>query len=589
MLVLRSPARALAASAALALLGAAPSALVHDPGPSRAVPGGTALHAPAVPPGPPRTSSPPLQGSGFHVDERLGFKLKPPRGWSQIPLKVDEQWLVAKYLSDKTYLYHDPDTGWEFEHQPELMVIAFVAREEPAGEGEPPAVEEDEDGTKVIVLDNPYRDYEDYLDRTYSGGGFYVSSREEGEHGGLQVTRLEIKVEKLAMTGPKLISTWIYHLDGVDLAVQVEVLQDVQDKLARTVDGVLRSLKEVPRKAEALPEQTRTDEWITISMMEEGTPAQRRERRVASELQRRERARSTLPEGWTASTMGRCFVLNHTDERHAKKVVEQIDALLGWLDETLPFIGPDSYVREPIVRICADSKEHDSYNRGRMGGGGWSISAGGEIVTYKDTQDWGDWNDEWMNGQVFDHWFRERDLRLYWALPDWVRFGLDDYVGQARVKGKKLEFGIDSWIKEDLRELVRSGKASRPRAIIHMTDDSFWSSGEFWDRKNEAAALVHFFLSGAASRNRRTKDVFPRYLENLQAIIAEIEAQADQADASVPEPTTEEEEDAWYAKRREVYASKERHILEESFRRTFGDWTERDWDDFAAVYFESID
>ncbi len=542
----------------------------------------------AAAPGPPGAPAA-AQASGYHVDERLGFKLKPPRGWTQIPLKVDEEWLVAKYLSDKTYLYNDPDTGWDWEHRPELMVIAFVERK--PGE-EPLAGEEGEE--VEIVVDTPYASYEDYLDRTYTGGGFYVDSKEDGEQNGTPVTRLEIKVEKLAMTGPKLISTWIYHLEGLDLAVQVEVLQEVHPKLKRTVEGALQSFQKLPRKAGALPTQVKTDEWITITMMEEGTPEERRQRRLASELQRRERAQQGLPDGWTAQSLGRCFVLNHADERYAKEVVAQVDALLAWLERTLPFVGPESYVREPILRICADEEEHASFRRGRMGGDAWWGGSGSEIVTYKasDGWDWSDFKLQTMNSQVFNHWFSERDLRLYWALPQWVRWGLDDYVGQARLKGKTLEFGVDLWIKEELRKLVRDGTATQPREIMHLSNESFWSGTSAWNRKNEAAALVHFFLSGKASKNRRTKDVFPRYVENLQAIIKEIEAErgaAEPEDGPRERPESEEEEDRWYKERQESWKQAEGRILEEAFQRTFGGWSAADWDEFAKVYFDSID
>lgn len=538
---------------------------------------------------PPAAGSATLQASGYHVDERLGFKLKPPRGWTQIPLKVEEQWLVAKFLSDKTYLYNDPDTGWSYEHKPELMVIAFVER----APGEEPVTEEGEEGEKVVILSNPYANYEDFLDRTYTGGGFYISSREDGEHDGTPVTRLEIKVEKLVMTGPKLISTWVYHLEGLDLAVQVEVLQDDHAKLKRTIEGALQSFKSIPRKAGALPTQTKTDEWISITMMEEGTPEERRQRRVASELQRRERAKENLPEGWTAQSMGRCFVLNHADERFAKQIVDQVDALCAWLEKTLPFVGPEVYVREPIVRICADEQEHSSFSRGRMGGGGWWFGSNSEIVTYKasDGWDWSNWKLESTNSQVFNYWFSERDLRLYWALPQWVRWGLDDYVSQARLKGKALEFGVDEWIKDDLRELMRNGQATQPREIMHMNDEAFWSGNAAWDRKNEAAALVHFFLSGKASKSRRTKDVFPRYLENLQAIIKVIEAEWDAQveDGPRDRPANEEEEDRWFKESQEAWKKDEGRILDEAFKRTFGGWSDSDWDEFSKVYFDSID
>ena len=76
---------------------------------------GLAANAPAAP-----------QSRGVHTDNRYGFKIKPPRDWQEVPVQANEQWLVAKYLSEKKYFWTDKDRGWSYEHQPELMVIAFV-------------------------------------------------------------------------------------------------------------------------------------------------------------------------------------------------------------------------------------------------------------------------------------------------------------------------------------------------------------------------------------------------------------------------------------------------------------------------------
>ena len=105
------------------------------------------------------------QGGGWHQDQRFGFKFLPPKSWTQIPLKVDEDWLVAKYLSDKTYVWTDKEIGWSWEHKPELMVIAFVEQVIDKPDGDKPI--EIEDGEKTPIVTNPYKDYEDFLDRTY--------------------------------------------------------------------------------------------------------------------------------------------------------------------------------------------------------------------------------------------------------------------------------------------------------------------------------------------------------------------------------------------------------------------------------------
>src|SRR5262245_44634096 len=106
--------------------------------------------------------APATRAQGWFQDQRYGFKLMPPKGWKTIPLKAEENWLVAKFLCDERDHYTSKEDGWTWEHQPELMVIAFVAeaiaKDEKVTEGE------GKEGEKVKVVEKlrPYKNYEDY-------------------------------------------------------------------------------------------------------------------------------------------------------------------------------------------------------------------------------------------------------------------------------------------------------------------------------------------------------------------------------------------------------------------------------------------
>ena len=45
---------------------------------------------------------------GFYVNEELGFRVKVPEEWSEIPVRIDENWIVSKFLSKKTWLWSGP-------------------------------------------------------------------------------------------------------------------------------------------------------------------------------------------------------------------------------------------------------------------------------------------------------------------------------------------------------------------------------------------------------------------------------------------------------------------------------------------------
>jgi hypothetical protein len=304
----------------------------------------------------PRPSAAP-QDSRLHEDPVYGYKIRPPKAWTQLPLQVDERWQTAKYLCDRTYFFTEKGS-WTYEHRPHMLVIAFVA-ERVKEEAE---VKKTDDAT-VVFVKNPYKDYKDYLQRTYNEGGFYIAEEEESELAGIPVTCLEIKVEKLVRGGPKRISTWIFHAADVDFAVEFEVLESEYKGLEKTIQSSLRSFRLIPRTAEGFPRASESPDdvddaggvggpsgtWFWVGSLDKLSPADRKLKRMELEKRMHEKALAALPEGWTSQKIGRFLALWHGGEKQTKKVVEQAEAVLTWLDHALPFVGPEEYVRGPIL------------------------------------------------------------------------------------------------------------------------------------------------------------------------------------------------------------------------------------------------
>jgi hypothetical protein len=535
---------------------------------------------------------------GWHQDERYGFKLLAPRGWKPIPLKAEENWLVAKYLCDETDHWTDKNkgSGWKWEHQAEVMVIAFVAAAiEKKGEVEKVEGEDGEDVT-VITLTNPYADYEDYLDRTYAGGGFFVSEREEGTANGLPVTKLEIKVEKLATTGPKRIVTWIYHAEGVDYAVQAEVLEDAYSKRKSTLLSTLRSFREIPRTHGPLPTGGATDAgvFISFSAMKKGSPAERKEKRVQSERELHARARRSLPPGWQAKEHDRFLVLFNTDPGSADKIAAGSVALLEWAESTLGFIGSEEYVRRPILRICDTVEEKESLQRGVRASDSWGWDAGLEVVTCKDERGSTGWEMDWVNQRLLNLWLHDRDEEIWFGMPGWVEHGLDSYVEGARLSGRKLKFREDLWFTEDIRLAVKQRAHVPVRELMQMTGGQFLdASNDFagiWNRLGQADVLVRFLLSPEAARKKQTKTLLFDYLRNLRDVVLELRDFDEKAEPQ-KEPTTEEEEEELYKKRHESWEASEREkeVVKRTFERTFAGWSDKDWQTLEKAFVEFVD
>jgi hypothetical protein len=541
----------------------------------------------------------PVQGGGWHQDARFGFKFQPPKGWTQIPLKVDENWLVAKYLSDKTYVWNDKEIGWSTEHKPELMVIAFVEEAiKKAGEKKDvtTGTEEKED---VIVVTNPYKNYEDFLDRTYSGGGFYVSSREEAVENDVPVTKYEIKVEKLVRDGPKRLVTWIYHAPDVDFAVQTEVLENQYDKLKSTVTSSLRSFKLVPRTQGSLPTDATVDSGVFISIhkMKEGSPEERRSTRMESERRLHEAAITGLLEGWKHRFTKRCLLLYDADPKYVDRVAEHCDKIFEWLDANLGFIGPEEYVRKPIVRICANENEMGSFSRGVRDSSSWSWNTGNEIVTCKPDDGFLGYEMDGVNREIFDLWLRDRNDALQLGLPSWIRHGLSDYISGARLVKADLQFR--DYVHEliEFKIAVAQGKNMPVRDLVQMTGSQFFGpmsedSSSFWNRLAQADMFLRFLLSSEASHNKLTKELLGNYVQNLLAVIAEVEGENIQEKSTAQAaPKTEEEEEEQYKKRHQEWESPEREkqTVQRTFSRTFGGWEDKDWAAVEKAFLKFVD
>jgi hypothetical protein len=264
-----------------------------------------------------------LSARADHKDARLGFTMQTPRGWTPLPMKVDEKWLVADYQGDKPFFWTDKASGWTNEHRPDMQVVAFVSEDIKAKAKVTKGTDKKGNESIFIEFDSPYKDYKDYMQRRYSGGGWFIEKEEQTTVGDVKVTAYEIRVEKLSYSGPKRIITWIYHIQDVDVAVQYEMLTDAALKLSQEVARCLKSFKVIPRSGEALSNNVSTGKRLTLLDMDEVSPEERKNARISLEKEAHELATKKLTEGWNAKRMGRFYVLNHSDEKLAKAIVEQ--------------------------------------------------------------------------------------------------------------------------------------------------------------------------------------------------------------------------------------------------------------------------
>jgi hypothetical protein len=516
----------------------------------------------------------PRASAQIYKDTQYGFKITPPKDWPRETRDSGSSWILAKFISKKTDHYTTKE-GWTLRFKPEMTVVAF-----PHDSRREVKVNEEEDGESekeiVISLHNPFRDYKDFLKRTYHGGGYYFDKEEETEVKGIPVTCYEAKVEKLTYSGPRRIIAWVYGLEDLDIAVQFEVLEESYAKFRGNILRSLKSFRAIERSGE--PIKKSGVEIISRVNWDALPPGERAEQRMKRETEAHEKALADLPKGWRHSKVGRILVLDNYNPGKAKKIAQQCNAIMKWLDKNLDFVGPDEYVRAPILKVF---KAEDHYSTTlRMGGFHDSI-----VIEYEHNPDWfRELNFEQVNRRVMELWFYDRDQALYWAMPRWLKIGLTDLISNARAKGARLEFEKDWWDKSRLKQALDKGQLSTPKELMLMGREKFYSGR--WKR-DEASCLVRYLLVGPGSKNKKTKDLIWQYMEHLARVTAEIKEEEKILDKD--KPTTEEEEEEHFKRNQNKWEKREKRVLDETFKRTFSGWDEKDWKAVTAAYLHTID
>ena len=367
----------------------------------------------------------------------------------------------------------------------------------------------------------------------------------------------------------------------MDLAVEFEVLEDSFEKVKGDVFASLKSLRTITR-TKALIDETTGDDKIVLKDEGKLTPEERAQRRRDMEKKSLARSTKNLPDDWKVKKMGRFTVLLHGDEKFAKKIVKQAEAVWSWLDKNFDYYGAGEYVPAPIIRICKDQTEEYAIRNSTPS---WSFNSLPEIITHKDLNAGaGSWEFEYVNEEMCRIWFRYRNTDAWWSAPYWLKNGIKDALGAASFKGRRIDIALDDYEVQSLREAAKAGTITAPRELVQMGWKEFYESRT---RSLEAACFVRFLLT---SRNKKVKTALRSYLERLQERVAEIRAENDKDDDEDGDsrPKTEEEEEEMMRKRQEDAKKRESEFIQTLFEHTFGTWAEKDWRRIEADYIKSL-
>jgi hypothetical protein len=292
-------------------------------------------------------------------------------------------------------------------------------------------------------------------------------------------------------------------------------------------------------------------------------------------------------------------VLSHTEEKTARRVVEQAEAALEFLDKELAALGPGEYMRRPILRVCVDPEERRSFSRQREPAPTW-LPGNLEVLACWDPRGPTGFEFGYLNIALLQHFLTERATEVRIAMPPWIAHGLESQVESLRVgKYGKLELLPDYRDLDELTVQTQHGRGIPPKELFRLTEKSIGGAASL-GRYAQSDALVRYLFSQACEKDERTKSLLALYLTNLQAAVAdraaetalrvaELKSEAQKRSAeTLGEAALDpaEEEARW---RRKVWLEGEQALIEDLWFRTFRSFEEKDWKHFEKTFAKFID
>ncbi|MEW6743591.1 MAG: hypothetical protein AB1486_12615 [Planctomycetota bacterium] len=483
-------------------------------------------------------------GSPYKNTE-FGFSVATPQEWTNVPIQQGEEWIVAKYVSERRL--QQKKGLWT--HAPEMRIIVF-----PKAKTEGERVEKEKatgaEGAVTIRITNPYKGFRDFLEKNLSG--FFIDDEKEAAVKGIPVTTYRTKSAGLGEEVPHRVSAYVYHLEDADVAVYFDILEDHFEKYFPSFRQIFQSFKVIERKTEA----TST-----------GGAIESREQYIQAQI-------AALTEGWWPMKTKRYTILSHADKNFTTKIATFAEDFRDLIENEFPppeGKSPDT----PIIRICKDIAEASSYVRG--GGGGtvtFRLTEGGkewrepaEVVLSAD-RGWG----------VRENAFRDLAYSLYrlyssdlfegLSMPAWLSYGLPWYFANVKGKGRMAKASPPPEDIQYLKKILREESEIEVRRLIEAQETRDMPANAEW----KIWALVTYLREGAPKGSDAAK-IIPDYIGNL--LIAQQEL------AEKKKKHEEETKRQAEAKKDPMvkidYSQLNEEMRKLAFERTFGAWSDADW------------
>ena len=519
-------------------------------------------------------------GQSTHVNEEIGYRIRLPDDFqsgtwfsslAEVLAHLNQHSIDSFYCTDRL---RTKDGGTYTER---LTTYYFPKRS---------AAEAAKQGGGELYLS--FRDFAQAKIR-----GFYFASEEELKVAGLRTTVSEMVFEKLAGI-PKRYYVCAYEVPTGEFAIVFTCTEEHFKKRRGTYqktfksfkmlspDGLKAPVRSTPTKSSAKPK----DGFAKIDLSDAQAVAEATRDVFNNAITQVDGERK-----WRALEGDHFLVVHATGGNFAKKLSAHADALAASLDERFGGLG-DGTPRAAII-IARESGTDALKLEG--------VPPWMHVYYVLETED-PDPKTRFnrFNEQYIQHWFAQKNSDLWSRLPHWIRTGLPEILDNAHLKGSRIAYDMHEseesgygWLSERMSEHKKERLSGTP-PVVPIQELVGPASIELINGKTsgyvrrQSYALVRFLFDGPGSRNKRTADLIDVYLASCREL-AEAQAKEERERRErteelekAKETLSDEErlsvEDELYRlKREQSGANADRDLLQETFTRTFGDWTDKDW------------
>jgi hypothetical protein len=457
----------------------------------------------------------PRVGKDWYRDElQLGFRVKVPKGWDQIPPRPDDRALIVAYS--------DPDNSYVPVGDDALLPISMFLV---LVDNRPSAETDGFSPTRTTLLDA-------IEERVPDADGWEFDARRYPRPLSLRgVERAEVTVWSAPHLRAPEATVRVFAAEyELEPDLSVGNYENAWSKLARTFARVELSsasaqeetgLSPRDQKRRRLEAEVRLlDDWRLFETENYFVLTDVDDRRFLDDLLERLEAIRAVYEQHYPPDRARAIA-----RRRARPEPGEIEATLvpGTEPErTLSAIDPLAASRTSVVRVCKSAALYEKYGGPPRSAGFWNPSTE-ELVLYDDKADGGR-DDTWitLNHEAFHQYIHY----FYGALAphSWYNEGNGDFYSGYDYRHGRFRLKENAWRVRVVQQNLRIGRFAPLRDFVHWTKSEYYGDNYLElggaDCYAQGWSLVYFLRTAPERRPRGWRPVWGEILDRYLEVLA---------------------------------------------------------------------